>query len=65
MIYGAYSVVTQIGPTTLTLDFGYDSKTNDFNINGSLSLNSKFDSRNQEYVDYEDCEAIEYNEDEY
>lgn len=50
---------------TLTLDFGYDSKTNDFNINGSLSLNSKFDSRNQEYVDYEDCEAIEYNEDEY
>jgi hypothetical protein len=47
-----------------TLNFGYDSKTNDFNINGSLSLDGDFDSRNQNYVDYDDFEAIEYNEDE-
>lgn len=46
-----------------TLNFGYDSKTNDLNINGSLSLDSDFDSGNQNYVDYDDCEAIEYNED--
>lgn len=47
----------------LTLNFGYDSKTNDFNINGSLSWDSDFDQEQKNVCFNDDApKALEYDD---
>ena len=46
----------------LNLSFNYDSKTKDFSIDGSIGYEGDFESDNQNYIEYIDCDSIEYND---
>ena len=46
----------------LNLSFNYDSKTKDFSIDGSIGYEGDFESDNQNYIEYNDCDSIEYND---
>lgn len=48
------------GKINFSLNFGYDSNTNDFNINGSLTLQGDIDSEELRCVEYDDNQYIEY-----
>ena len=50
------------GKINFSLNFGYDSNTNDFNINGSLTLESDVDSEELRCVEYDDNQYIEYED---
>jgi len=48
----------------LNLSFDYDSKSKNFNIGGSVDWNGNFESDNQNYIEYTDCNSIEYDDSE-
>lgn len=47
----------------LTLNFGYDSKTNDFRINGSVTWDGDFEQEEQDkIICNDDSRALEYDD---
>ena len=46
----------------LNLSFNYDSKSKDFRIGGTIGWDGDFESDNQNYIEYDDCDSIEYDD---
>lgn len=50
------------GKINLSLNFGYDSKSDVFSIDGSLSVEGDLDSEELKRVGYDDNQYIEYDD---
>lgn len=69
MLYSKYlhsggNVMKTNNNIRLNLSFNYDSESKKINIGGSVDWNGDFESDNQNYIEYTDCNSIEYDDSE-
>lgn len=67
MLYSKYlhsggNVMKTNNKIRLNLSFNYDSKSKNFNIGGSVEWDGNFESDTQDYIEYNDCDSIEYDD---
>lgn len=67
MLYSKYlhsggNVMKTKNKIRLNLSFNYDSKSKKINIGGSVEWDGNFESDTQDYIEYNDCDSIEYDD---